>query len=44
MGVSIALGPEAVGACRAFANSEGAVDIARLVKGVNNALGGCSAG
>jgi hypothetical protein len=35
---------EAVDICPAFANAEGMVDIAQLIKGVNNALGGCGSG
>ena len=41
--VDIVLGLQPVGACRAFMNSEGMVDIAQLIKGVDNALGGCGA-
>jgi len=41
LGVNIALGLQPVSACEAFANSQGVVDIAQLVKGVDNALDGC---
>lgn len=39
LGVKIALGDPVD--CPAFANSQGIVDIARLIRGVNNALNGC---
>jgi hypothetical protein len=42
-GVGIALGTSGIGECSAFANGDGVVDIAQLVKGVANALGGCAA-
>ena len=41
LGVNIALGAQPVDACPAFMNPDGIVDIARLIKGVNNALNGC---
>lgn len=40
-GVNIALELVPVSACPAFQNSEGAVDVAQLVKAVNAALDGC---
>ena len=43
IGVNIDLGLQPVSACPAFANSQNMVDIAQLVKGVNNALNGCNA-
>jgi hypothetical protein len=43
-GVNIALGNLPVSACPAFENAQGMVDIAQLIKGVNNALNGCSVG
>jgi hypothetical protein len=42
-GVNIALGVADVSTCEAFANAQGRVAIAQLVKGVGNALNGCSA-
>jgi len=30
-----------VGACPAFANAQGVIDIAQLITAVNNALNGC---
>jgi hypothetical protein len=39
--VNIALGQQPVSACPAFENGQGKVDIAQLIKGVNNALNGC---
>jgi hypothetical protein len=41
LGVSIALGNTPASACPAFQNAQGMVDIAQLIKGVNNALTGC---
>lgn len=41
-GVGIALGTLPTGACAAFENASGVVDIAQLVRGVANALGGCA--
>jgi hypothetical protein len=32
-----------VSACSTFANAQGEVDIAQLIKGVNNGLNGCRA-
>jgi hypothetical protein len=43
-GVNIALGSLPVSACPAFANAQGKVDIAQIIKGVNNALNGCGSG
>jgi hypothetical protein len=40
-GVNIALGSLPVSTCPAFVNGQGTVDIAQLIKGVNNALNGC---
>jgi phospholipase C len=42
VGVTIALGIRPVTACPAFANPQGKVDIAQLIKAVDNALNGCS--
>ena len=42
-GVNIALGSLPVSACQAFENAHGTVDIAQLIKGVDNALNGCGA-
>ena len=44
LGVNIDLGLQPGDTCPAFLNSEGMVDIAQLIKGVNNALNGCSLG
>jgi ELWxxDGT repeat protein len=44
LGVNIVLGPQSVNACPAFASSQGTVDIAQLMKGVNNAMKGCGLG
>lgn len=44
LGVNIVLGPQLVDACPAFANSQGTVDVAQLIEGVNNALKGCGLG
>lgn len=41
VGVNIVLDVKPLNACPVFANSERRVDIAQLVKGVNNALHGC---
>jgi hypothetical protein len=41
LGVNIALGSAPVSACPAFANERNQVNIAQLIKGVNNALNGC---
>jgi hypothetical protein len=41
LGVNIVLGHQPVDACLAFGNSPDMVDIAQLIKGVNNALKGC---
>jgi hypothetical protein len=41
LGVKIVLGSQSVSACPAFVNSQGAVNVAQLIRGVNNALGGC---
>lgn len=41
LGVNIVLGSRLVDACQAFRNSQGAVDIAQLIEGVNNAVEGC---
>ena len=41
-GVDIVLGTLPESACRAFENALSVVDVAQLVKGVNNALNGCS--
>jgi hypothetical protein len=41
LGVNIALGIQPLDACPAFANSQGMVDIAQLIRGVNSALNGC---
>jgi hypothetical protein len=40
-GVNIALGILPAIACPAFENAQGKVDIAQIIKGVNNALNGC---
>src|SRR6185369_9805464 len=42
LGVNISLGLQPVSACPAFQNDEGNVDIAQLVRAVNNALRGCT--
>jgi hypothetical protein len=42
--VNIALGQQPVSACPAFESEQGKVDIAQLIKGVNNALNGCGTG
>jgi len=44
LGVNIALGNQPSTACPAFENAQGMVDIAQLIKGVNNALNGCGVG
>jgi hypothetical protein len=44
LGVSIVLELRPETACPVFANSQGMVDIAQLIKGVINALGGCGLG
>ena len=44
LGVNIVLDLQPVDACPAFANAEGMVDIAQLIRGVNNALDGCGTG
>jgi len=44
VGVNIALGLQSVTSCQAFANPDGAVDVAQLVAGVRNALEGCPDG
>jgi CSLREA domain-containing protein len=41
-GVDIALGNLPVSSCPAFENAEGQVDIAQLIRAVNNALNGCA--
>ena len=41
VGVNIALGTQPVSACPQFENADGQVDIAQLVRAVNNALIGC---
>jgi hypothetical protein len=41
IGVNITLGTLPVSACPAFQNAQGTVDIAQLIKGVDNALNGC---
>jgi hypothetical protein len=43
IGVNIALGTAPASACPAFENALRSVDIAQLIKGVNNALNGCAA-
>jgi hypothetical protein len=43
-GVNIVLGSLPPSACPAFQNSEGNVDIAQLIAGVNNVLNGCGGG
>jgi predicted outer membrane repeat protein len=43
LGVSIVADLQVPDVCVAFVNSEGVVDIAQLIKGVNNALKGCGA-
>jgi len=43
LGVNIALGTQPPSACPAFQNAQGQVDIAQLIKGVNNALNACPA-
>ena len=42
IGVDIALGNLPADTCPAFENTQGKVDIARIIKGVRNALNGCS--
>jgi hypothetical protein len=44
LGVNIVLGNQPSTACPAFENAQGKVDIAQLIKGVNNALNGCGSG
>jgi hypothetical protein len=41
VGVNIVLGMQPVTMCPAFASALGTVDIAQLIKGVNNSLNGC---
>jgi hypothetical protein len=41
LGVSIVLDLQLADACLAFVNSQGLVDIAQVVRSVNNALKGC---
>ena len=41
IGVNIVLGTQPTSACPAFENAQGTV-VAQLIKGVNNALEGCS--
>jgi hypothetical protein len=41
LGVNIAVGNQPASACPNFQNGEGMVDVAQLVKGVNNLLNGC---
>jgi len=41
IGVNIALGTQPPSACPAFDNAGGTVDIAQLIKGVNNSLTDC---
>jgi hypothetical protein len=43
LGVNIALGNQPPSACPPFQNAQGQVDIAQLIKGVNNALNACPA-
>ena len=43
-GVNIVLGLELASTCPAFENSDGQVDMAQLIKAVNNALSGCPSG
>lgn len=43
LSVGVVLGTEPAGACSALANHQGTVDIAQLITGVRNALGGCGA-
>ena len=43
IGVNIALGTMPANACPAFQNPQGKVDIAQIIKGVDNALTGCDA-
>ena len=43
IGVNIALERQPASACPAFQNSQGRVDMAQLIRGVNNARGGCAA-
>ena len=42
LAVNIVLGMQPETACPAFASSFGMVDIAQLIRGVNNALNGCA--
>jgi hypothetical protein len=42
LGINIALGKLSVNTCPAFANSQGVVNVAQLVAGVDGALNGCS--
>ena len=44
LGVAIALDGRPIDACPVFANDQGRIDIAQLVKGVRNALNGCGNG
>jgi hypothetical protein len=41
LGVNIVLDIKPLNTCPAFANSQGLVDVAQLIKGVNNSLHGC---
>ena len=41
-GVNIVLEERPVGACLAFGNAQGQVDIAQIIRAVNNALNGCA--
>lgn len=41
LGVTIVLGTQPPSACPEFQNGQGQVDVAQLIKGVNNALSGC---
>ena len=43
-GVNTVLGNQPPTACPAFENAQGKVDVAQLIKGVNNALHGCGSG
>ncbi len=41
LGVNIALDVRSLSACPAFASAAGMLDVAQLIKGVNNSLHGC---
>jgi hypothetical protein len=41
-GVNIALGTLPVSTCAAFENAQGTVDVVQLIRGVHNALFGCT--